>query len=210
MDALQTPFYTAVGEAKGTFDWPKAVLAPSPSLRVLHEAIVAYQANRRQGTSATKTRGMVRGGGRKPWKQKGTGNARSGSIRSPLWRKGGIIFGPMPRSYRQGFSSEKKLIALQTALFEKAQESGLVVIENFAGQAKTRDAQKVFAKTAFKGRLLLVLEKPNDPAVRAIRNITQVTCVSAQDVNALQIATSTRTMFTKPAVEALARRFPKG
>ncbi len=210
MENLKTPFYTTTGEAKGSFEWPKSILSPSPSLRVLHEAIVAYQANRRAGTSATKTRGLVRGGGRKPWKQKGTGNARSGSIRSPLWRKGGIIFGPQPRSYRKGFSTEKKLIALQTAIFEKAQDSGLAVIEGFkTGQKKTRDAQELFAKTGLAGRLLLVLEKPADPAIRIIRNIKDVTCVCAQDVNALQVAASHRILFTQTAVDVLAKRFPK-
>src|SRR5436853_5148526 len=97
-------------------DLPDSFSSFAGSRRVLHEAIIALQGNQRRGTSDTKSRGEVTGGGHKPWKQKGTGNARAGSIRSPLWRKGGIIFGPHPRSYRVDLPASKKLMALQTAL----------------------------------------------------------------------------------------------
>src|SRR5450432_176898 len=115
MAAIQAPLYSSLGEAKGQFDLPETIFGGTGSLRVLQEVIVGLQSNQRSGTSMTKTRGLVRGGGRKPWKQKGTGNARSGSIRSPLWRKGGTIFGPVPRSYRKGLDQSKRLLALQTA-----------------------------------------------------------------------------------------------
>src|SRR5689334_139195 len=120
MSAPQAPLYSATGEAKGQFDLSEAIFSGTGSLRVLQEVIIGLQGNQRRGTSSTKTRGVVSGGGRKPWKQKGTGNARSGSNRSPLWRKGGIIFGPLPRSYRTDLDQAKRLIALQTALTEKA------------------------------------------------------------------------------------------
>src|SRR5258708_37306361 len=107
------------------------LFAGPDSRYVLQEDIIPLKANQRRGTSQTKTRGLVSGGGRKPWKQKGTGNARSGSNRSPLWRKGGIIFGPHPRSYRIELNGAKKLMALQTALIEKAKASELSVIDSF-------------------------------------------------------------------------------
>ena len=211
MNALQTPFFTAAGEAKGTMDWPSEILAGSPSLRVLHEAIVAFQSNQRRGTSATKTRGLVSGGGRKPWKQKGTGNARSGSIRSPLWRKGGIIFGPQPRSYRKEIGTEKKMIALLTALLEKAQESGLAVIDAMTlSHPRTGEAQQILKKAGHVGRVLLVLDKKDDTVYRAMRNIKGLTCMPADVVCAHDVAVTPKVLFTKLAVEALARRFPKG
>src|ERR1700690_1234573 len=114
MSTIQVPLFSGKGEAKGQFELPEAIFTPAGSRRVLQEVIVALQGNQRSETSSTKTRGLVRGGGRKPWKQKGTGNARSGSIRSPLWRKGGIIFGPLPRSYRQDLAQSSRLLALQT------------------------------------------------------------------------------------------------
>src|ERR1019366_1163078 len=129
MAFLQAPLFSATGEAKGQMDLPESIFGGAGSRRSLQQVIIGLQANQRQGTSSTKTRGLVRGGGRKPWKQKGTGNARSGSIRSPLWRKGGIIFGPLPRSYRQGLSQSSRLIALQTALFEKAKASDISIFE---------------------------------------------------------------------------------
>src|SRR5471032_2956024 len=130
MSAIQAPLFSATGESKGEFELPEAIFAVAGSLRVLQEVIIGLQANQRRGTSCTKTRGLVSGGGRKPWKQKGTGNARSGSNRSPLWRKGGIIFGPLPRSYRTDLDQAKRLLALQTALFEKAKASDLSVFES--------------------------------------------------------------------------------
>src|SRR4051812_6586091 len=126
---MEASLISKTGESKGKTELPASVFGLEGSKRVLHEVITAYQANQRRGTSNTKTRGEVSGGGRKPWKQKGTGNARSGSNRSPLWRKGGIIFGPHPRSYRIDVGGEKRRFALSTALTLKAQDQALVVLE---------------------------------------------------------------------------------
>src|SRR5579864_1164259 len=144
MASVQAPLYSAAGEAQGQFDLPEVIFSAPGSRRVLQEVIVALQANQRRGTSSTKTRGFVSGGGHKPWKQKGTGNARAGSIRSPLWRKGGIIFGPLPRSYRTDLDQAKRPIALQTALVEKAKASGLGIFEALeVKESKTRQAQEI-------------------------------------------------------------------
>src|SRR5580765_1908010 len=140
---MEAPFYTASGDAKGNVELPKAIFGQDISKRVLQETLVAYQANQRRGTSDTKTRAEVSGGGHKPWRQKGTGNARSGSNRSPLWRKGGIIFGHRPRSYRMDVTEVKRLPALATALSIKAQAKGSALVESLPeGEGKHSAAGK--------------------------------------------------------------------
>jgi len=209
MASVQAPLYSAAGEAKGQFDLPEAIFSVAGSRRVLQEVIVGLQANQRQGTSSTKTRGLVSGGGRKPWKQKGTGNARSGSIRSPLWRKGGIIFGPLPRSYRTELDQAKRLVALQTALVEKAKAAELGIFEVIEiAQPKTRDAQALLEKAGVSGRTLLVLDRKDEKLGRAFGNLKDVQIVDVAEVNAWQLMASQKVLLTKAAVEALEKRWP--
>src|SRR5579864_6176724 len=134
MASVQAPLYSAAGEAQGQFDLPEVIFSAPGSRRVLQEVIVALQANQRRGTSSTKTRGEVSGGGHKPWKQKHTGNARAGSIRSPLWRKGGIIFGPEPRSYVQRLPATKRLAALRAVLQSAFGSGNLRIVDSFKVQ----------------------------------------------------------------------------
>jgi len=191
MSILQAPLFSATGESKGQFDLPESIFAMAGSRRVLQEVIVGLQANQRSGTSMTKTRGLVSGGGRKPWKQKGTGNARSGSIRSPLWRKGGIIFGPQPRSYRTELDQSRRLLALQTALFEKAKAAELGVFEALQfEQAKTQEARKVLDKAGLTGKILLVTDHKDANVSRAFGNIKNVQMVDAAQLNAWQLMAS--------------------
>jgi large subunit ribosomal protein L4 len=211
MSSLQAPLYSVSGEAKGQFDLPEAIFAPKGSLRVLQEVVVGLQANQRSGTSSTKTRGFVSGGGRKPWKQKGTGNARSGSIRSPLWRGGGIIFGPLPRSYRTDMDQAKRLIALQTALAQKASSSELSVFEAITiKEPKTSEAQKLLTKAGVTGKALIVVDKRDDKMSRAFANIEGIQIADAAEVNAWQLMRHRKVLFTKSALEALEKRWPKG
>ena len=211
MAAVQAPLYSATGESKGQFDLSEAIFSPVGSRRVLQEVIIGLQANQRRGTSSTKTRGFVSGGGRKPWKQKGTGNARSGSIRSPLWRGGGIIFGPLPRSYRKTLDQSKRLIALQTALSEKAQASELNVLEAIQFEnAKTSEAQKLLGKIGITGKALIIVDQRDEKSSRAFGNIKGITIVDAAEVNAWQLMAHRKVFFTKAALEALEKRWPKG
>ncbi len=211
MAQIQAQLFSAAGEAKGKFDLPEAIFGGPGSRRVLQEVVIGYQANVRRGTSSTKTRGLVSGGGRKPWKQKGTGNARSGSNRSPLWRKGGIIFGPLPRSYRQGLDQMKRLIALQTALVEKASASQLGILESLKlKDGKTREAQAILEKTGIKGRTLLVIDKKDESICRAFSNLSGLTIISSNEINAWQLMAARNVLFTKAAFEALESRWPKG
>jgi len=211
MSSIQVPLYSAAGEATGQFELPESIFSPVGSLRVLQEVIIGLQANQRRGTSSTKTRGFVSGGGRKPWKQKGTGNARSGSIRSPLWRGGGIIFGPLPRSYRTDLDQAKRLIALQTALSQKAKASELGVFEAIAiAGTKTSEAQALLTKAGVSGKALIVVDQRDEKMTRAFGNIKGIKIVDSAEVNAWQLMASRKVFFTKGALEALSKRWPKG
>src|SRR5579863_8273046 len=173
---MEASLITATGEIKGKTELPATVFGREISRRVLQEVLVVLQGNLRRGTSETKTRSNVSGGGRKPWKQKGTGNARSGSNRSPLWRKGGIIFGPHPRSYRVDIHEDKRRLALATALNEKAQGQEIAVVESLPStEGKTRAAEKFLSQAAPQGRILLVVDKRDDGWARATNNISRLT-----------------------------------
>ena len=202
-------FITTSGDSKGKVELPQGLFAQEGSRRVLQEVLIALQANQRRGTSDTKTRAEVSGGGRKPWRQKGTGNARSGSIRSPLWRKGGIIFGPHPRSYHIEISDAKKRIALATALTEKAPD--VAVVESLPNtEGKTAAAQKFLSKAAPVGRVLVVVDKKEDPWQRAIRNISRLTVQDVRELNPWTLMTAQHILLTKNALQALEGRFPQG
>jgi large subunit ribosomal protein L4 len=208
---MQVPLYTATGESKSKIELPNTIFAQEVSKRVLHEVLVGYQANQRRGTSDTKTRAEVSGGGHKPWRQKGTGNARSGSNRSPLWRKGGIIFGPHPRSYHVELSADKKRLAFATALSIKAQREEVGVLEKLGdSQGKTRALGKVFDKAIPEGKILVVVDKKTDILRRAIGNICRITLQDANELNADGLMRARRVLITKDALKALENRFPKG
>jgi len=209
---LQAPLFSASGESKGQFDLPAAIFGAPGSRRVLQQVIVGLQANQRSGTSSTKTRSFVSGGGRKPWKQKGTGNARSGSIRSPLWRGGGIIFGPLPRSYRQGLDQSKRLMALQTAFSEKVKASLIGIFETIKlDKPKTSEAQAILEKAGATGKkTLLVVDKREANVTRAFANLPDVRILDAGELNAWHLLGSRQILLTKAALDELAKRWPKG
>src|SRR3954465_14076939 len=144
-------------------------------LQAVKEVIVAINANNRQGTHSTKTRGEVRGGGKKPWRQKGTGRARAGSIRSPLWSGGGVVFGPKPRDYSKKINDKVKSLAFSRALFDRASAGEIAVIEQFdAAKKKTKAVNAVVGLIAPKGKVLLVDAPFTTDASRAARNIERV------------------------------------
>lgn len=208
---MDASFFNKTGESQGKVALPDTLFGAPGSRYVLHEAVIALQRNRRRGTSNTKTRGEVRGGGHKPWKQKGTGNARAGSIRSPLWRKGGIIFGPHPRSYRMDLSNAKKWGALQSALIEKAKASHVNVIESLpVSEGKTREAKEFLKKTGLGGRLLLVVDQREPLMARATRNVFGLELKDVRELNAWNIMAAKEVLFTQAALEALSKRTPNG
>jgi large subunit ribosomal protein L4 len=209
--SIEAAFFTASGEAKGKVELPEALFQAPGSRHVLHEAMVAYRGNLRRGTSETKTRSEVTGGGHKPWRQKGTGNARAGTIRSPLWRKGGIIFGPHPRSYRVDLSAEKRVLALKTALAEKAKTEAVGVMESLPTQeGKTRAVAEFLQKIGLSGQILIVVDKKDKTTDRAVRNIPHVRLIDTQELNALSLLNANRLLITQAAIEILSQRVLKG
>jgi len=168
---------------------------------VIHDAVVNYLANQRQGTHATKTKGLVSGGGRKPWKQKHTGRARSGSNRSPLWRGGGIIFGPQPRDYSYKLPRKVRRLALMSAIKEKLASGEVVVIDTLSlEKPKTKDMVSILKNLDLGDkRVLIVLPEKDDTVALSARNIPGVRVVRAMDINVYDVIGSGTMLMTRDA-----------
>ncbi|OIR15099.1 50S ribosomal protein L4 [mine drainage metagenome] len=180
-------------------------------LQTLKEVIVAIRANQRLGTHSTKTRGEVRGGGKKPWRQKGTGRARAGSTRSPLWGGGGVVFGPKPRDYSKKINAKVRLLALRRALFDRASAGDIDVIEAWqASTAKTKEINQVIARIAPKGKVLIVDAPFTTEAVRAARNIERVSIQEAAKLNPLDLAQYSRIIVSSKALDTILARVNGG
>lgn len=180
-------------------------------LQALKEVIVAINANARLGTHSTKTRGEVRGGGKKPWKQKGTGRARAGSIRSPLWGGGGVVFGPKPRDYSKKINAKVKALAFSRALFDRASIGDIDVIERFeSAAAKTKEVVQIISRIAPKGKILVVDAAFAPEAARATRNIERVSMQVASKLNALDLAQYKKIIVSSAALETIIARVNGG
>ncbi len=180
-------------------------------LQAVKEVIVAINANKRQGTHSTKTRGEVRGGGKKPWRQKGTGRARAGSIRSPLWVGGGVVFGPKPRDYSKKINGKVKQLAFSRALFDRAAAGEIAVIEQFDPKSnKTKVVNQVVGRIAPKGRVLLVDAPFAAETARASRNIERVTLQEAAKLNTLDLAQYAKIIVSSKALETILARVNGG
>ncbi len=177
---------------------------PNPKA-VLHEIVVAYLANQRQGTHSTKTRSEVRGGGKKPWRQKHTGRARAGSIRSPLWRKGGITFGPKPRDYYITITKQKKVVSKYISLAEKVKDNDLIVVNNLEpATVKTKDFVKLLKNLKLEDtKVLLVPRELNNNLKLATRNIKKILINRVADLNAYNILNYKKIVITKEALLCL-------
>jgi large subunit ribosomal protein L4 len=175
---------------------------------LIHEAVVNYLANQRQGTHATKTKGLVSGGGRKPWKQKHTGRARAGSIRSPLWRGGGTIFGPQPRDYSYEMPKTARRVALFAVLSKKIGDGELTVVDALSlEKPRTKDMANVIRNLGLEGKsLLIVLGSPEGNVLLSARNLPGVSVVQASGLNVHDVAVHDRILATKSAMEALEAR----
>ena len=172
---------------------------------VLHEGVTNYLANQRQGTHATKTKGLVRGGGRKPFKQKHTGRARAGSNRSPLRRGGGTTFGPQPRDYSYDLPKKVKRIAVKTALSVKISEGAVTVIDGFSlNQPKTKDMVTILKHLGFEGeKVLIVTPEKDEVVILSARNIPNVRVLRISDLNSYDVIVSNKLLMTKDAVSRL-------
>lgn len=195
-------------ERKGTVNLDDRFFGVTVRPDLLHEAVVMQLANRRQGTASTKTRGEVRGGGKKPWKQKGTGRARAGSIRSPLWRGGGITFGPRPRTYAQRYPRQKARIALYGALTAKLQEGALKVVDDFPlTEPKTRVLMAMLRGLHLEGKTLILMDSPSMELERSARNIPYVTVRDLWHVNVYDLLRHKYLLIKRQDLEALQQKF---
>jgi len=173
-------------------------------VQALKQVIVAIRANQRLGTHSTKRRGEVSGGGKKPWKQKGSGRARAGSTRSPLWPGGGVVFGPKPRDYSQKINAQVKALAFRRALFERAAAGELAVIEAWqASPAKTKAVSAILARIEPKGKLLLVDAPFAVEMARAAGNLERVSLQDAAKLNALDLAQYRKIVISAKALDAI-------
>ncbi len=171
---------------------------------VMHDAVVLAQASLRQGTASTKTRSEVSGGGRKPWKQKGTGNARQGSTRSPQWPGGGIVFGPKPRKYDLKQNRKERRLALKSALSSKLQDKGLVVVENLNLETnKTRDFNAMLKNLKIDGKVLVVCSEENENLLLAASNNQKVAVVTAKEINVVDLVATDYLLIDESSVKKI-------
>jgi large subunit ribosomal protein L4 len=208
---METKLFNFSGKEIGKYELPESLFSVKPDPYFLHEAVKYYLANKHRGTASTKTRSEVSGGGRKPWKQKGTGRARSGSNRSPVWRKGGIVFGPRPHSYRQDMSGTKRQSALIDALSARQADGGIIVVENFnLKEAKTRALADFYKALALDGkRTLFVMDKPDKDFLRASHNLQNAGWSLATNLNAYEVLRHGRLVFTVSGMTALVNALRK-
>ena len=173
-------------------------------MRVVHQVVKAQLANKRQGTQSAKTRSEVRGGGRKPWRQKGTGRARHGSIRSPLWIKGGVAFAPKPRDYRQEVPKKIKRLAMKSVLSSKVQEQDIIVLDQLVmDMPKTKEMVAILNNINAGGKALIVLPEKDEAVVKSARNIPNVKSTLVNTLNVYDILRYDKLILTKDAVSMI-------
>jgi large subunit ribosomal protein L4 len=205
---------TAAGDDAGSVDLPDDIFGIEPNVAVMHQVVTAQLAARRAGTHSTKTRSEVRGGGAKPWRQKGTGRARQGSIRAPQWRGGGVAHGPKPRDYSQRTPKKMVRLALLSALSDRAAGEKIVVIDDWAIDApKTRDAVKLLEAVGLrtKGerdqRVLLVLFRDDEAAWKSLRNLGErVQIVLPEELNTYDVLVNDWLVFSEASLQTVVAR----
>lgn len=206
MADVKAPLYKSDGAAGGDIKLDADVFGIEPNLDVLHQVVTAQLAAARRGTAKTKTRSEVRGGGRKPWRQKGLGRARHGSIRSPIWVGGGIAHGPQPRDYAQRTPKKMKRLALRSALSARASEAAVKVVEDIDWSApKTKQAVSLLASMGAEGKTLMVLTQLDGSAGKSFRNLPYVRTVEPGHLTAYDVLWSDQVIFTSHTVGSVGR-----
>jgi len=206
---LDVLVFDGAGEQSGELRLPESIFGQEPNMGVMHQALQRQLNNARQGTSSTKTRAMVRGGGRKPFRQKGLGRSRHGSEREPSMVGGGVAFGPHPRSYRQEMPRKMRRLALRSALAVKASEGKVSVIEGFADMAvpRTRTIVDLLDSVGVEGTALVVLAASNDMVARSAANLTWAKTILAHNLNLYDIFTHDHVVIAKDALELIEETF---
>jgi large subunit ribosomal protein L4 len=206
---MKLKVFSADGASSREQDFGLPTFEGDRGLQAVKEVIVAINANNRLGTHSTKTRGEVSGGGKKPWRQKGTGRARAGSIRTPLRAGGGVVFGPKPRDYSKKINAKVKALAFSRALFDRATAGEIDVIERFEG-SKTKAVNNVIGLIAPKGKVLVVDANFTVEAARATRNICRVSLQEASKLNTLDLAKYSKIIVSSAALEKIIARVNGG
>ncbi len=192
------------GEKVGDITLNESVWGIEPNDAVLYDAITLARNNERQGTADTKTRSEVSGGGIKPWKQKGTGRARQGSIRAPHWPGGGVVFGPHPRSYAKKMNRKERRLALKSALSYKVIESEMIILDAFNMEtSKTKDAKAILNTLNATKKVLIVVDELTDNVVLATRNLNNVVLLEANEINTYDVIAADNMIITEKAVKAI-------
>lgn len=211
-ESLTVEVIDAAGKKVGTADLPAEVFDVQTNVPLIHQVVVAQRAAARQGTHSTKTRAEVRGGGKKPWKQKGTGRARQGSIRAPQFVGGGVVHGPTPRDYSQRTPKKMKAAALRGALSDRARSGRIHVVTGFGidGLPSTKQAQASLAHLSPRKHVLVVLERGDEITTKSLRNVPSVHLLVADQLNTYDVLISDDVVFTQGALEAFLAGPAKG
>ena len=196
--------YDINGKKVSDVELNENVFGIEPNEAIVHEVLVNYLANQRQGTQSTKTRAEVRGGGRKPWRQKGTGRARQGSIRAPQWIKGGIALGPKPRSYSYRINKKEKQLAIRSLLSAKVLDNELTVVDKLeVEEAKTKVMAKALTDLKVEGKTLIILADRNDNVLRSSRNIEGVKTIELNTINVFDLLNCNKLVLPLDTVKKL-------
>ena len=196
--------YNVEGKKVSDIELNENIFGIKPNEKIVHIALVNYLANQRQGTQSTKTRAEVRGGGRKPWRQKGTGRARQGSIRAPQWIKGGIALGPKPRSYKYRVNKKERRLAIKSLLSSKVLENNLVVVDKFElKEIKTKAMATAMKNLKVEGKALIVLPANNEMVQKSARNLADVRTSSVSTINVYDLLKYNKLVVTVDTIKKL-------
>lgn len=204
---LTLPILSRAGKEIDTVNLPKEIFGVPVNTDVLHQAMVMHQASLRQGNASTKERGAVSGGGKKPWRQKGTGRARAGSSRSPLWAGGGVVFGPHPRDFGYTIPKKIKRAALRESLNAKYQSKTLICLEEFKGKiGKTKEFAEILTTLKLQGKILALLDGCDESVMLFSRNIPRFEMLRCEDVNAYDVLRNKNLLLTKTSLNKILER----
>jgi large subunit ribosomal protein L4 len=199
-----TAVYDMTGKQVGEIELSDSIFGVTPNKTVLHQMVINYLANQRQGTQSTLTRAEVRGGGRKPWKQKGTGHARQGSIRAPQWRHGGVAFGPKPRDYSYSLNKKVKRLAMRSALSSKVIDGEICVLDAITlDEIKTKSIVQMLKALGTEKKALIVTASVNEMVIKSARNIPGVKTTIVGNLNVYDILNCDKFIILKDAVAAI-------
>jgi len=195
------------GNSAGELEVKFPLVEDGRGTQAVHDVVVAYQAAQRMGTACTKTMGEVAGSGKKPWRQKGTGRARAGSFASPIWRGGGVVFGPKPRDFAKKVSQKTRQLALRKALSERLRAGDVVLVDDIKlASGKTKDFLKVLAALELKGTALIVAHAADQNLNLASRNVAKVSVTTSQSLNTYDVLRPDKLVFTRGAFEQIESR----